>query len=65
MDNLVRDATPGDAFVFCCELLRHFALSLVDLISVDAGHGGRNDVGGKYACACKSRCQPLLSVLIY
>jgi hypothetical protein len=24
MDNLVRDATPGDAFVFYCELLRHF-----------------------------------------
>ena len=24
MDNLVRDATPGDAFVFYCELLRQF-----------------------------------------
>jgi hypothetical protein len=25
MDNLVRGATPGDAFVFFCELLRYFA----------------------------------------
>ncbi|KAF8469276.1 caspase domain-containing protein [Russula ochroleuca] len=32
MDNLVRDATPGDAFVFYY-----------------AGHGGRDDVGGKGA----------------
>ena len=24
MDNLIRDATPGDAFVFYCEILRHF-----------------------------------------
>ncbi len=28
--------------------------SLVDLISIDAGHGGRNDVGDKHACAYKS-----------
>jgi hypothetical protein len=26
MDNLVTGATPGDAFVFYCELLRHFVL---------------------------------------
>jgi hypothetical protein len=25
MVNLVKGATPGDAFVFYCELLRHFA----------------------------------------
>jgi N-acetylmuramoyl-L-alanine amidase len=34
--------------------------SSVDLISIDAGHGGKDDVvGGDHACACKydfSRC---------
>lgn len=27
MDNLVRDATPGDAFVFYCVLLRHISFA--------------------------------------
>jgi hypothetical protein len=59
MDNLVRDATPGDAFVFyCASSIVGFCATLsssVDLISIDAGHGGTNDeVGDNRACAYKS-----------
>jgi hypothetical protein len=55
IDNLVRGAAPGDAFVFYCELLRQLSSSVDHSISIDAGHGGRNDVGGggNNACACK------------
>jgi hypothetical protein len=58
MDNLVRGATPGDAFVFYCELLMPLWSLSVDLISIDAGHAGRNyDVGGNHACKYGfSRC---------
>jgi hypothetical protein len=41
---------PSSSIVSFCVTLS----SSVDLISIDAGHGGRNDVGGKHACACKS-----------
>jgi hypothetical protein len=57
IDNLVGGATPGDAFVFYCELLSFCATlssSVHHLISIDAGHGGRNDVvGGNRTCECK------------
>jgi hypothetical protein len=46
---------PSSSIVSFCATLS----SSVDLISIDAGHGGRNDVGGDHACACKcdySRC---------
>jgi hypothetical protein len=42
---------PSSSIVSFCANLS----SSVDLISIDAGHAGRqNDVGGDYACACNS-----------
>jgi hypothetical protein len=63
MVNLVKGATPGDAFVFYCELLSFCATlpSSADRISIDAGHGGKDD---NHACACKydfSRCLVFLT----
>lgn len=41
---------PSSSIVRFCATLS----SSVDLISIDAGHGGRNDVEGNHACACRS-----------
>ena len=41
---------PSSSIVSFCAT---FSSSL-DLISIDAGHGGRNDVDGNHSCACKS-----------
>lgn len=39
--DLVRDASPGDAFVFFCTLLSLLTLTLLFISSLDAGHSGQ------------------------
>lgn len=39
--DLVRDASPGDAFVFFCALLSPLTLTLLLITSLDAGHSGQ------------------------
>jgi hypothetical protein len=41
--DLVRDASPGDAFVFFCTLPSLLALTLLFITSLDAGHSGQQE----------------------
>ena len=44
LSDLVRDASPGDAFVFFCTLLPLFTLFHLTTTSLDAGHSGQQPV---------------------